>query len=165
MAAGVGGLRQVREVRRCIGAIPPRTHMAKRHTLSPTAHLKRTSNARQARRMLESGHVAETTLAEATGYPREMRRLLQRRGVLAAELDERLEVVLLPHVSVNGATHRPLPVPSLPLQRERNGHRRPRRTVEAQLLGAGCRPRGAGLRMSLGTRPVCRRTRASEKQA
>ena len=49
----------------------------------PTGHLKRTRDAHQARRMLEQDQPVDGPLAEATGYPREVRRLLQRRGVLS----------------------------------------------------------------------------------
>ena len=74
----------------------------------PTAHLKRTPDARQARRMLEQSHPVAGALAEATGYPREVRRLLRRRNMLASVLAEQLQVQLLPHVEVHGAPRRPL---------------------------------------------------------
>ena len=74
----------------------------------PTAHLKRTSDARRARHMAEQGQIVEPPLAEATGYPREVRRLLQRRGMLADSLVEQVQVALLPHVTVHGAPRRPL---------------------------------------------------------
>ena len=74
----------------------------------PTAHLKRTRDARQARRMLEQGHTVAGPLADATGYPREMRRLLCRRNMLAAGLAEQVRIELLPHIEVHGAPRRPL---------------------------------------------------------
>ena len=74
----------------------------------PTAHLKRTSDARQARRILEQGHAVAGPVAEATGYPREVRRLLLRRNMLAAGLAEEVQIQLLPHVDVHGAPRRSL---------------------------------------------------------
>ena len=74
----------------------------------PTAHLKRTADARAARHILERGEVVSGPLAEATGYPREIRRLLQRRGMLSESLARQLQVDLLPHVIVGGAPRRPL---------------------------------------------------------
>ena len=74
----------------------------------PTAHLKRTRDARQARRMLEQGQPVDGPMAEATGYPREVRRLLQRRGMLAPVLVEQAQVQLLPHIQVHDARRRPL---------------------------------------------------------
>ena len=74
----------------------------------PTAHLKRTDDAREARWRLERGVVVSGPLAEATGYPREVRRLLQRRGMLPASLAEQLKVDILPHVTVGGMLRRPL---------------------------------------------------------
>ena len=74
----------------------------------PTGHLKRTHAAHQARRMLEQDQPVAGALAEATGYPREVRRLLQRRGVLAAPLVEQLQVDVLPHIDVHDAPRRPL---------------------------------------------------------
>ena len=74
----------------------------------PTGHLKRTSESHQVRRMLEHGQRVEGSLAEASGYPRELRRLLQRRGMLPGALVEQTRVQLLPHVEVHGAPRRPL---------------------------------------------------------
>ncbi len=74
----------------------------------PTGHLKRTSDARAARRMLEQGQIVDGPLAEATGYPREVRRLLHRRGMVADALIEDVQVDILPHVTVHGAPRRPL---------------------------------------------------------
>ena len=74
----------------------------------PTAHLKRARDARQARRMLEQGQTVSGPLAEATGYPREVRRLLRRRNMLADGLAEQVRIQLLPHVDVHGAPRRPL---------------------------------------------------------
>ena len=73
-----------------------------------TAHLKRTRDAREARRMLEQGQPVDGPTAEATGYPREVRRLLQRRGMLAPVLVEQTQVQLLPHIQVHDARRRPL---------------------------------------------------------
>ncbi len=73
-----------------------------------TGHLKRTRDARQVRHMLEQGQPVDGTLADATGYPREVRRLLQRRGILAGPLAEQLEIEILPHIEVHGAPRRPL---------------------------------------------------------
>ena len=58
--------------------------------------------------MLEHDQPVEGSLAEASGYPREIRRLLQRRGILAGALVEQTQVQLLPHVEVHGAPRRPL---------------------------------------------------------
>ena len=74
----------------------------------PTGHLKRTVEGAQARRVLERGEVATGTLAEATGYPREVRRLVQRRGIVAPSQAERTQVDLLPHVEVHDTRRRPL---------------------------------------------------------
>ena len=74
----------------------------------PTGHLKRTSDAHQVRRDLEHGRPVEGPLAEASGYPREVRRLLQRRGMLAGAHVEHTRIQLLPHVEVHGAPRRPL---------------------------------------------------------
>ena len=73
-----------------------------------TGHLKRTSGAHQVRGMLEHDQPVEGSLAEASGYPREVRRLLQRRGMLAGALVEQTQVQLLPQVEVQGASRRPL---------------------------------------------------------
>ena len=74
----------------------------------PTGHLKRTVEEREARRMLEHGEVVTGTLAEATGYPREVRRLVQRRGIVGTSQAEHIVVALLPHVEVHGTRRRPL---------------------------------------------------------
>jgi len=74
----------------------------------PTGHLKRTRDAQQTRRTLEQGRPVAGPLAEATGYPREVRRLLQRRGVMASPLIKQLQVEILPHIKVNDAPRRPL---------------------------------------------------------
>ena len=74
----------------------------------PTAHLKRNGDGRHARHLLERGEIVAGTLAEATGYPREVRRLLQRRGMLKESLAEHLQVAILPHVIVHGAPRRAL---------------------------------------------------------
>ena len=74
----------------------------------PTAHLKRTREARIARRMLETEQTVEGHLAEATGYPREVRRLLQRRNIIDPAQSSRLQVDLLPHVEIHGNRRRPL---------------------------------------------------------
>ena len=74
----------------------------------PTAHLKRSGDGRQARHLLERGEIVAGALAEATGYPREVRRLLQRRGMLTESLAEHLQVAILPHVIVHGAPRRAL---------------------------------------------------------
>ena len=74
----------------------------------PTAHLKPTRDAREARRMLETGETVEGRLAEATGYPREVRRLLQRRNVIDPTQSSRLQVDLLPHLKIHGSPRRPL---------------------------------------------------------
>ncbi|MCY4484393.1 MAG: type I-U CRISPR-associated protein Csb2 [Spirochaetaceae bacterium] len=73
-----------------------------------TAHLKPTREARNARRMLEAGRTVEGLLAEATGYPREVRRLLQRRNIIDPAQSSRLQVDLLPHVEIHGSRRRPL---------------------------------------------------------
>lgn len=74
----------------------------------PTAHLKRTSDARRARRMLEDGQIVDGPIAEATGYPREVRRLAKRRGLVDPSQVARIQVDLLPWVEVHGARRRPL---------------------------------------------------------
>ena len=74
----------------------------------PTAHLKRTSDAGRARRMLEEGQIVAGPLAEATGYPREVRRLAQRRGLAAPTQAARIQVDLLPWVEVRGSRWRPI---------------------------------------------------------
>ena len=74
----------------------------------PTGHLKRTVEGREARRVLERGDVVSGTLAEATGYPREVRRLVLRRGILSPSQVEHIKVDLLPHVEVHGTRRRPL---------------------------------------------------------
>ena len=74
----------------------------------PTAHLKRMSDAPRAGRMLEQGQPVEGPPAEATGYPREVRRLVQRRGMVAGALAEQIQVDILPHVKVHDAHRRPL---------------------------------------------------------
>ncbi len=74
----------------------------------PTGHLKRTVEGRETRRVLDDGEIASGTLAEATGYPREVRRLLQRRGILGPSEAERTKVDLFPHVEVHGTRRRPL---------------------------------------------------------
>ena len=74
----------------------------------PTGHLKRTSDAQRARRMLEQDQIVDGALAEATGYPREVRRLLQRRAMVSGALVEHVQVDILPHVRVHGAPRRPL---------------------------------------------------------
>ena len=74
----------------------------------PTGHLKRTREAHQVRRMLEQDQPVDGPLAEATGYPREVRRLLQRRAMLSGSLADQLRVEILPHVKVNDAARRPL---------------------------------------------------------
>ena len=58
--------------------------------------------------MLEQGQPVDGPTAEATGYPREVRRLLQRRGMLAPVLVEQTQVQLLPHIQVHDARRRPL---------------------------------------------------------
>ena len=72
----------------------------------PTAHLKRSGDGRHAGHLLERGEIVAGTLAEATGYPREVRRLLQRRAMLTGSLAEQVQVTILPHVIVNGAPRR-----------------------------------------------------------
>ena len=74
----------------------------------PTAHLKRTGEGRTARRALEAGRTTEGPLAEATGYPREVRRLVQRRGIMGPSLTSRIQVDLLPFVEVHGNRRRSL---------------------------------------------------------
>ena len=74
----------------------------------PTAHLKRTRVAYQVRRMLEQGQSVDAPLVETTGYPREVRRLLQRRAVLSGLLVDQLQVEILPHIKVHDAPRRPL---------------------------------------------------------
>ena len=74
----------------------------------PTGHLKRTRDAQQVRRMLEQNQPVDGPLAEATGYPREVRRLLQRRCMLSTSLVEQLQVRMLPHINVHDAPRRPL---------------------------------------------------------
>ncbi len=74
----------------------------------PTGHLKRTVDGREARRALERGEVVTGTLADATGYPREVRRLVQRRGIVGPSQAERIQVDLLPDVEVRGTHRRPL---------------------------------------------------------
>ena len=74
----------------------------------PTAHLKRTGDDRLAHRLLERGSVVHGPLAEATGYPREVRRLVQRRGIVEASLADCIQVDLLPYVEVHGTRRRPL---------------------------------------------------------
>ena len=74
----------------------------------PTGHLKRTIDGREAHRVLERDEVVSGTLAEATGYPREVRRLVQRRGILDPSQAERIQVDVLPHVEVHGTRRRPL---------------------------------------------------------
>ena len=59
--------------------------------------------------MLEAGRVVDGHLAEATGYPREVRRLAQRRGITDPSLADRIRVDLLPFVQVHGTQRRPLP--------------------------------------------------------
>lgn len=68
-----------------------------------TAHLKRTHDASRARRMLYADQVVAGPLAEATGYPREVRRLAQRRGVVASSQADRIQVDLLPSVEIHNA--------------------------------------------------------------
>ena len=74
----------------------------------PTAHLKRSSDAGAVRRLLERGEAVTGARAEATGYPREVRRLLRRRGILDEALMGHLQVDLLPAIAVHGAPRRPL---------------------------------------------------------
>ncbi|MDE0446276.1 MAG: type I-U CRISPR-associated protein Csb2, partial [Spirochaetaceae bacterium] len=74
----------------------------------PTGHLKRTRDAHQVRRMLEQDQQVDGPLAEATGYPREVRRLLHRRAVLSGVLVDQLRVEILPHIKVHDAPRRPL---------------------------------------------------------
>ena len=74
----------------------------------PTGHLRRAVEGTQARRLLEGGEVATGTLAEATGYPREVRRLVQRRGIVGPSQAEHTQVDLLPHVEVHDTRRRPL---------------------------------------------------------
>ena len=74
----------------------------------PTAHLKRSSDASRARRMLEDGQIVDGPLAEATGYPREVRRLAQRRGMIETSQVAGIQVDLLPWVEVRGARRRTL---------------------------------------------------------
>lgn len=73
-----------------------------------TAHLKRTRDASRARRMLDDDKFVTGPLAEATGYPREVRRLAQRRGVMASSLADSIRVDLLPWVKVHDTRRRPL---------------------------------------------------------
>ena len=73
-----------------------------------TGHLKRTRDAQQARRLLEQDQPVDGPLAEATGYPRELRRLLQRRAMLSGLLVEQLQVEILPYIEVHDARRRPL---------------------------------------------------------
>ena len=73
-----------------------------------TGHLKRTRDALRARRTLEQDQTVDGPLAEATGYPREVRRLLQRRAVLSGPLADQFRVEVLPHIKVHGAPRRPL---------------------------------------------------------
>ena len=68
----------------------------------PTAHLKGTDDRGEAWGRLDQGEPASGALAEATGYPRELRRLMARRGILEASLAERAQVDLLPSIDVNG---------------------------------------------------------------
>ena len=58
--------------------------------------------------MLEQNQPVDGPLAEATGYPREVRRLLQRRAMLSGLLVEQLQVEILPHIKVHDARRRPL---------------------------------------------------------
>ena len=74
----------------------------------PTGHLKRTWDSHHARRMLDGDQPVGGPLAEATGYPREVRRLLQRRAMLSGLHVEQLHVELLPHIKLHGAPRRPL---------------------------------------------------------
>lgn len=72
------------------------------------AHLKRTRDASHSRSMLDKGQVVAGPLAEATGYPREVRRLTQRRGVIAASRADLIQVDLLPWVEIHNARRLPL---------------------------------------------------------
>lgn len=74
----------------------------------PNAYLKRTSDASRARRMLEDDQIVDGLPAEATGYPREVRRLVQRRGMIEPSQVAGIQVDLLPWVEVHGARRRPL---------------------------------------------------------
>ncbi len=74
----------------------------------PTGHLKRTRDAQQTRLLLEQNQPVDGRAAEATGYPREVRRLLQRRNMLAGTSIEQLQVEILPHIVINDARRRPL---------------------------------------------------------
>lgn len=73
----------------------------------PTAHLKGSGDRGAAWRMLDRGEPVSGPLAEATGYPREIRRLVQRRGILDVSLAERVQVDLLPSIDVGGVPRRP----------------------------------------------------------
>lgn len=73
-----------------------------------TAHLKRTRDASRARRLLNDGQIVAGPLAEATGYPREVRRLAQRRGVVASSQVDCIQVDLLPWIEVHDTRRRPL---------------------------------------------------------
>ena len=57
--------------------------------------------------MLEAGERVEGTLAEATGYPREVRRLVQRRAIVDPSHAGRIQVDLLPYVEIDGTRRRP----------------------------------------------------------
>ena len=74
----------------------------------PTGHLKRTWDVHQVRRMLEQDQPVDGPLAEATGYPREVRRLLQRRVMLSGSLAEQFQVEILPYIEARDAPRRPL---------------------------------------------------------
>lgn len=74
----------------------------------PTGHLKRTSDASRARQVLDDGQSITGPLAEATGYPREVRRLALRRRLTAPSQADRIQVDLLPWMEVHGARRRPI---------------------------------------------------------
>ena len=74
----------------------------------PTAHLKGTGDRGEAWERLKEGEPVSGALAEATGYPREVRRLVDRRGILEAASAERAQVDLLPSIDVHGVPRSPM---------------------------------------------------------
>ena len=75
----------------------------------PTGHLKATVAGSEALRLLQQGEVVEGPLAEATGYPREVRRLVLRRGIAKASSAARIRVDLFPYLEFGGTRRHTLP--------------------------------------------------------
>ena len=75
----------------------------------PAGHLKGTVASAETWRLLQQGEVVDGPLAEATGYPREVRRLVLRRGIAEPSSASRIRVDLLPYLEVGGTRRLTLP--------------------------------------------------------